>query len=159
MIRSSHPFCTDFVTECPPCLTKMPSPGRGPAGTRPGIDNVSSSQMFECHRRLSIYYLVGQGEKVVGSHESHAEEGSPLQVEGFGCERGWEGSKEDGPCQGLHPGAEAGPEAGPVDTEAGQPGAQTQGGPQPRHPGPVTRLRVIHDVHIHIQRHNRCHET
>ena len=90
MIRSSHPFCTDFVTECPPCLTKMPSPGRGLAGTRPDIDKVSSSQMFKCHRRLSIYSLVGQGEKVVGSHESHAEEGSPLQVEWFRGERSWE---------------------------------------------------------------------
>ena len=55
----------------------------------------------------SIYYLVGQGEKVVGCHEGHTEEGGPLQIEGFGCECGGEGSDEDGPGQALHPGTEA----------------------------------------------------
>ena len=159
MIRSSHPFYTDFVTECPPCLTKMPLPGRGLAGTRPGIDKVSSSQMFKFRRRLNIHYLVGQGEKIVGSHESHAEKGSPLQVEGFRGERGGEGAEEDGPGQGLDTRTEAGVEAAPVDAEASQAGAQTQAGPQPRHPGPVTSLRVSHDVHIHVQGGDRCQQS
>ena len=115
--------------------------------------------MFKFRRRLNIHYLVGQGEKIVRSHESHAEKGSPLQVEGFRGERGGEGAEEDGPGQGLDTGTEAGMEAAPVDAEASQAGAQTQAGPQPRHPGPVTGLRVRHDVHIHIQCGDRCQES
>ena len=116
---------------------------------QPVIDKVSHSQRFKRSPRLNAYYLVWQGEQVVGSHESHTEEGSPLQVEWLGCERGWEGSKEDDPGQSLDTGAEAGVEAGPVDAEASEAGAQAEAGPDSG--DPLAILRVIHDVDVNVE--------
>ena len=50
-------------------------------------------------------------------------------------------------------------EAGPVDTEASEARAQTQSGPDPGHWRLVTILRVIHDVHIHIESSNGGREA
>ena len=50
-------------------------------------------------------------------------------------------------------------EAGPVDTEASEAGAQAQGGPDPGHWRLVTILWVTHDVHIHIEGSNGGQEA